>query len=92
MRQDAFELAVGVCDADGVTTDAERGFLMGLARELGIDVEVARQTIENADALAAAPINLPAVGAAAMASAPPSMRRGSNLLSNSSTSRPAMSG
>lgn len=71
LRQDAFELAVGVCDADGVTTDAERTFLLKLARELEIDADTAHRTIENADALASAPINLPAIGAAAIPAAPP---------------------
>lgn len=71
LRQDAFELAVGVCDADGVTTDAERAFLMKLARELQIDGDTAHRTIENADALANSPINLPAIGAGAIPAAPP---------------------
>lgn len=71
LRSKAFELAVGVCGADGVTTDQERTFLMGLARELGIDEGTALKTVGQVDALASAPINLPAVGVTATRTVPP---------------------
>lgn len=67
-RRQAFELAVGICDADGETTEGEHAFLMNLARELGIDADTARRTIDNADTLAADPIDRPI---AALASMPP---------------------
>jgi uncharacterized protein (DUF697 family)/tellurite resistance protein len=71
VRRQAFELAVGICDADGVTTDAERAFLMNLARQLQIDDATARATIDNADQLAADPLSRPIGMTAAGAAAPP---------------------
>ena len=35
-KQFAYEMAVGVCNADGVMSDAERAFLAGLAQALGL--------------------------------------------------------
>ncbi len=59
-RQLAYELAVCVCDADGVQTPAERQFLAGLKAELGgtLDTSFEAQADELAretDAVVAAP-------------------------------------
>ena len=54
-----YELAVGVCDADGVQDDAERAFLSNLRTRLALSpaATVAATTLTaNADALAAAPL------------------------------------
>ena len=52
-RQLAFEMAVGVCDADGQQSPAERSFLADLRRQLGIDAAQADAFSHNADTLAA---------------------------------------
>lgn len=52
-RQLAYEMAVGVCDADGTQSDAERAFLTDLARRLGLDVDQADAYAAQADTLAA---------------------------------------
>jgi uncharacterized protein (DUF697 family)/tellurite resistance protein len=62
-RQLAFEMAVCVCDADDVQSDAERAFLDQLRRELGLDAGAAAAFARAADEVAAAP--LPAAGGAA---------------------------
>ncbi|MEO8752374.1 MAG: DUF533 domain-containing protein [Casimicrobiaceae bacterium] len=53
-KQFAYEMAVGVCNADGVITPAERTFLETLAATLGVAPMGARQFAQDADALAAA--------------------------------------
>jgi uncharacterized protein (DUF697 family)/tellurite resistance protein len=72
MRQLAYEMAVGVCDADGARDDAERRFLADLQRRLGLDVGSAEAIAEQADALADAPLArpLPAALEAPIAAAP----------------------
>jgi uncharacterized protein (DUF697 family)/tellurite resistance protein len=63
-RQLAYEMAVCVCDADGRRTDAEQGFLAGLAATLGLDstqtapVEAEAQNMADLaqDAAPAAPV------------------------------------
>jgi len=55
----AYELCVGVCDADGAQGDSERAFLMALQAALGFDAaEMASTTAfaADADALAVAPL------------------------------------
>ena len=49
-RQLAYEMAVGVCDADGVQGPAERDFLQKLAAALGISGSGAAATSAQADA------------------------------------------
>jgi uncharacterized protein (DUF697 family)/tellurite resistance protein len=73
-RQLAYEMAVGICDADGVQGAAERKFLQQLSAALGLDAAAAEQTREAGDAMAAAafeeepvPQSSPAAGAAAAA-------------------------
>ncbi len=53
-RSRAFELAVGVCNADGAQSPAEQRFLAELANALGIDAAQARSMSANADTLASA--------------------------------------
>lgn len=65
MRAYAFEMAVGACDADGHTSDAERAFLDQLERALGLEHAQAAAMLEQAEALADAPLALaPFVGVA----------------------------
>jgi len=68
-RQLAYEMAVCVCDADGVQSVPEQKFLAELRSTLGLDAGQARQFTEDAEAVAAAPIDGPipamAPGAAA---------------------------
>ena len=70
-RQLAYEMAVGVCDADGVQGPAERDFLQKLAAALGIGSAAAAATSSQADAIAEAVEVEPAplAGAAAAAAA-----------------------
>ena len=65
-KQLAYEMAVCVCDADGVASPAEQQFLRELREALGLDAGQAAQVIREADAVAAAPL---AAGSAAAASA-----------------------
>ncbi|QDF96497.1 GTPase [Azoarcus sp. DD4] len=57
LRQLAYEMAVGVCDADGVHDAAEAAFLERLSAALGLDRKVAAQQLEQADAIAALPLD-----------------------------------
>jgi uncharacterized protein (DUF697 family)/tellurite resistance protein len=56
LRQVAFELAVGVCDADGLRNDAETRFLAELGRVLGLAQPQMVEPAVAADALATAPL------------------------------------
>ncbi|MDT0137981.1 DUF533 domain-containing protein [Acidovorax sp. PRC11] len=56
LRQLAFEMAVGVCDADGVCNEREKAFLEQLRAALGIAPSEASAVTEQADALANAPV------------------------------------
>lgn len=55
-RRLAYELAVGVCDADGLRGDAETRFLDDLSRTLGLPAPEAAASLATADALATVPI------------------------------------
>jgi uncharacterized protein (DUF697 family)/tellurite resistance protein len=66
----AYEMAVGVADADGVHTPAEGAFLDRLAAALGVPAAKAREIVQEADAVAAAS-SIPAVAPAAAAAATP---------------------
>ena len=58
-RRLAYELCVGVCNADGVLSDAERAFLAALQARLGFDPAAgaaANAFAAHADALAMAPL------------------------------------
>jgi len=55
-RQLAFELAVGVCDADGLRNDAETRFLAELGRALGLSQPQIVEPAVATDAIAAAAV------------------------------------
>lgn len=63
-RQAAFELAVGVCDADGAHGEAEARFLERLRDALGLDVAAAAAYRREAEVLVSAPLGPPAGSAA----------------------------
>jgi len=67
-RQLAYEMAVGICDADGAQGPAEREFLQKLAAALNINGAAAAAASAQADAVADAAFE-PATGAAAAATA-----------------------
>lgn len=77
LRHLAFEMAVGVCDADGVCNAKEKEFLQRLATVLQVPAPEAAGVIEQADALADVPLRAdPApteawTGPAASAERPP---------------------
>jgi uncharacterized protein (DUF697 family)/tellurite resistance protein len=61
-QQLAYEMAVCVCDADGVRNDAEAAFLQRLQTLLNMDPEHAQAFAHKADALASVPLaTLPVV-------------------------------
>ncbi len=55
-RSLAFEMAVGVCDADGVMNADERAFLEELGRALGISKKAEQEVTETAEVLASSPL------------------------------------
>ena len=58
LRVLTYEMAVGVCDADGRTNAAEQAFLERLRQALGLDVETARDIDEEGAALATTPLGV----------------------------------
>jgi uncharacterized protein (DUF697 family)/tellurite resistance protein len=56
-RHLAYEMAVKVCEADGVTSSAEKAFLAGLADELGIAKTEAVEIVAAGDEVAGAGID-----------------------------------
>ncbi|MCA3222713.1 MAG: TerB family tellurite resistance protein [Burkholderiales bacterium] len=72
LRQLAFELAVGVCDADGLRNEQETRFLAELGQALGLSQPQMAEPAATADALATVPLDelpgaVPAAAAAATA-------------------------
>jgi uncharacterized protein (DUF697 family)/tellurite resistance protein len=63
LRRLAYELAVGVCDADGLRNESETRFLADLGQRLGLDQPTIVGTAVDADELATMP--LPAAGSEA---------------------------
>ena len=64
-RQLAYEMAVCVCDADGMQSQAEQGFLTSLREALGLAADdPALAGAAQADVIAAAAVAAPAVSAA----------------------------
>jgi len=55
-KQLAYEMAVCVCDADGVASSAEQEFLRKLREALQLEAGPAAQVVREADAVAAAPL------------------------------------
>jgi uncharacterized protein (DUF697 family)/tellurite resistance protein len=51
LRQLAYEMAVGVCDADGHANEAERRFLADLAAVLGLEAAVTDPLLAEAEAM-----------------------------------------
>lgn len=70
-RQLAYEMAVCVCDADGLQSDAERAFLVALAGKLGLDAEQCKAHSDRVESIAAAPLGDPGLLAPDEASASP---------------------
>jgi uncharacterized protein (DUF697 family) len=68
-KQLAFELAVGVCDADRLRNDAETRFLSELGAALGLSSPQMSEPAATADALATAPLAVPSTAAAAATAA-----------------------
>jgi uncharacterized protein (DUF697 family)/uncharacterized tellurite resistance protein B-like protein len=62
LKQFAYEMAVGVCNADGAHSAEEKKFLDGLRAALGLDAKTSEAFATDAAAIAAAPV---AAGAAA---------------------------
>lgn len=54
-KQLAYEMAVCVCDADGIQSPEERAFIADLGVSLGLDAGARRDYSERAEAIAAAP-------------------------------------
>lgn len=71
LRQLAFEMAVGVCDADGVHNADEAAFLDRLRSALGLSAASADSHTRQADEIAALPLDSPAPGADEMPPAAP---------------------
>jgi uncharacterized protein (DUF697 family)/tellurite resistance protein len=69
-RQLAYEMAVGVCDADGAQSPAEQAFLADLARALEMEAGVAATISQQAEALATVPMTAPAPASVPGAPAP----------------------
>lgn len=59
LRQLAYEMALGVCDADGARGDAEKRFLGELQTALRLDPSEASVIDEQADAIAESPLARP---------------------------------
>jgi uncharacterized protein (DUF697 family)/tellurite resistance protein len=66
-KQLAYEMAVCVCDADGVASPAEQQFLRELREALRLDAGEAAQVVREAEAVAAAPLAAGSTAAAAAA-------------------------
>lgn len=71
-KQLAYEMAVCVCDADGVASAAEQQFLRELRDALQLDAGEATRVVREADAVAAAPVVAGSVAAAAAVGLPTS--------------------
>lgn len=76
LRELAYEMAVGVCDADDATSPAEQKFLARLAAALGLEPAQARGTEAEVERVALAPVEtaVPPVAATTAAAAAPDAR------------------
>ncbi|PJK14560.1 GTPase [Lysobacteraceae bacterium NML07-0707] len=70
-RQLAYEMAVCLCDADGVHSSAERAFLQDLQQQLGLAEAPSDNFVQQADSLAAAAVPDTANPVAASTTPPP---------------------
>jgi len=66
----AYEMAVGVCSADGATSPAERDFLARLAAALGLPLAPAQEFAREADKIATTPPSNTALDGALVAAVP----------------------
>jgi len=69
-RQLAYEMAVGVCNADGTASAAERDFLAQVAQAFGLDAGPAQSFAQQAAAVTAAPLSGSALDGAIVATVP----------------------
>ena len=69
-RQLAYEMAVCVCNADGVTSPAEREFLDGVAKAFGLDAGAAQSYAQQAGAVTSASLSGNALDGALVAATP----------------------
>jgi uncharacterized protein (DUF697 family)/tellurite resistance protein len=70
LRQLAYEIAIGVCDADGLRNDAENAFLARLGEALGLGQSAMTTAAAEADAMATAPLATPVAATTAAPLAP----------------------
>lgn len=56
LRTLAYEMALAVCDADGVSSEKEKAFLDRLRAALGLESTAVAESTQQAEALAAAPL------------------------------------
>ncbi|WP_311222684.1 MULTISPECIES: TerB family tellurite resistance protein [unclassified Acidovorax] len=92
LRQLAYEMAVGVCDADGVCNDTEKAFLQKLATALQVPADQAREVVSQADALASAPLRAEPVEAEAWGRAPAAAAAGAAAAVTAVAAAPAAAG
>src|SRR5512134_1056191 len=69
-RRLAYEIAVGVCEADGLRNESETRFLAQLGTALGLGQPEIAATAATADALATAPLPGPAVAGTVVSAVP----------------------
>jgi uncharacterized protein (DUF697 family)/tellurite resistance protein len=69
-RRLAYEIAVGVCEADGLRNESETRFLAQLGTALGLGQPEIASTAATADALATAPLPGPAAAGAVVSAVP----------------------
>ena len=72
-RQLAYEMAVCVCDADGVLSDAEQRFLAEARVALGLGAAASDEFVQQAQSMAAAPLSDMPVPVAGLGAAPAGM-------------------
>ena len=68
-RQLAYEMAVCVCDADGMLSDAEQRFLAEARGALGLGAAASDEFVQQAQAMAAAPVSSMPVAVAGLGAA-----------------------
>ncbi len=71
LRQLAYEIAIGVCDSDGLRNDAENRFLGSLGLALGLGQPAMNTAAAEADAMATAPLAATVVPTVAATAAAP---------------------
>src|SRR4029079_11345645 len=71
-RQLAYEMAVGVCNADGAASQAEREFLSRLAAALGLPASATQPIAQQAASMASVPPSSSALDGALVAAVPAS--------------------